>query len=323
MSVKPSVRTTRLLWKRWSGPVMFFIAAALMSMNTGATEGGGSSYPLGVSTINPGLEPSPEGFTLLSYNQFYSASHSRDSKGKDAIPGFHVSLAVTSPRLDYTFPDRWFPNGMRVGVQVVQPVFNSDLYTRFTKNGPSRHNETFGQGDTTIAPLVVGYKGKANSIGEFATKFKLSVIVPTGEYNVNNYVNRGRNYTSWEPQIGLQFFPRPDITFGANFTYSYNTANPATNYKSGQEFLMEFMAEYSPLPKLWVGLNGYVYRQLTADLKNGAEFQDGHFGSVVAVGPQVRYITSLGAITAKWQHEMLVRNRADGERLWIQLYVPL
>jgi hypothetical protein len=57
---------------------------------------------------------------------------------------------------------------MRVGVQVVQPVFNSDLYTRFTKNRPSRHNDTFGQGDTTIAPLVVGYKGKADFIGEFA-----------------------------------------------------------------------------------------------------------------------------------------------------------
>ena len=87
----------------------------------------------------------------------------------------------------------------------------------------------FGQGDTTIAPLVVGYKSKSDLIGEFATKFKLSVTIPTGEYNVNNYVNRGRNYTSWEPQIGLQFLPRPDSTFGANFTYSYNNANPATN----------------------------------------------------------------------------------------------
>jgi hypothetical protein len=95
MSVNLRDRKASVLRKFMLHSVMFGLLMPLFSTRAGAMEGGGSSYPLGVSTINPGLEPSPEGFTSPSYNQFYSASHSRDSKGKDAIPGFHVSLAVT------------------------------------------------------------------------------------------------------------------------------------------------------------------------------------------------------------------------------------
>lgn len=83
------------------------------------------------------------------------------------------------------------------------------------------------------------------------------------------------------------------------------------------------MAEYSPVNDLWVGVQGYVYFQFTTDKVNDAQAGDGRLGSVVAFGPQIRYSARGITLTGKWQHEMLVRNRPDGKRFWLQFFLPL
>ncbi len=286
-----------------------------------ATEGGGTSYPLGVGTINPGLEPSPPGFTFLNYNAYYNASHTRNSQGGDALPGYHVQLYVETLRFDYTLPDGILPPGWRAGVGIVQPIFDTELYFRPGRVG--QKYSTFGLGDTTILPLIVGYQAQSALLGRYAAKFKMAVALPDGDYNRAVALNKGRNYLALEPQIGLQWFPRKDFSIGANFNYIYNFKNSANNYKSGQEFILEPIAEYSPTPGWWFGVQGYVFQQLTRDTVNSRPFRDGNFSSTVAVGPQVRYATERFGLAAKWQHEMLARNRPDGERFWLQLYLPL
>lgn len=308
-------------WARRFATGAMVLAGVTAATCAGATEGGGTAYPLGVSTINPGLEPSPPGFTFLNYNTYYSASHFRNSRGNDALPGFHVSLALSSLRLDYTLPEGVMPPGWHIGVQLVQPVFNNNLYTRPGRTG--RTLTVFGLADTTVVPLVIGYIGQSETFGRWATKFKLPISVPTGDYQMAVPLNKGRNYVALEPQFGIQAFPRPNITYGATFNYIYNFNNPANNYLSGQEFILEPVAEYSPVQNLWVGAQGYVYRQITTDKLHGAQFRDGNFGSALAVGPQVRYSIRGISATAKWQHEFGVRDRADGERFWLQIFVPL
>lgn len=291
-----------------------------------AAEGGGTTYALGVGTINPGLEPSPPGLTFLDYNTYYTASHLRNSRGGDALPGFHVSVAVTALRVDYTLPDGILPNGVHVGVGVILPVFNQELYTRApTPNAAGRKVTTGGLGDIGVIPFSVGYIGQNDVLGRYGLKFKTVVVTPSGDYSPSALINRGRNQVSIQPTVGAQVFPKPYISLGANLTYSYNFKNQATNYLSGQELILEPVAEYSPSPGLWLGAQGYYYRQFTGDEQNGREFRDGNFGTALAVGPQVRYATPFHGlqITAKWQHEFGVRNRADGERFWIQLFLHI
>lgn len=301
--------------------VLAVACMALAAVPAQAGEGGGTTYALGVGTINPGLEPSPPGFTFLSYNTFYTASHLRDSRGSDALPGFHVSVEVSALRMDYTLPEGVLPYGLHAGAALILPLFNQDLYTRAPIPGAQgRKVSVNGLGDVGVIPLSIGYIGQSSVLGRYGVKFKTTVVTPTGDYDRAALLNKGRNQFAIQPTIGVQAFPRPNISIGANFTYSYNTINPVTRYKSGQEFILEPVAEYSPLPNLWVGAQGYAYRQLNADTQYGRPFQDGHFGSAFAVGPQIRYAVSPIQFTAKWQHEMGVRNRADGERFWIQLF---
>lgn len=287
-----------------------------------ATEGGGTAYPLGVATINPGLEPTPPGLNFITYNTYYTASHTRNSTGGDALPGFHVNLYVTAPRLDYTLPEGVLPHGWHFGLQVVQPVFGTELYTR----APGRQGAKFwtaGLGDTTFAPFVLGYAGESSWFGRFATKIKIAQIFPTGEYDPRLSLNKGRNYYSFEPQYGIQFFPTARFTFGANITYIYNWENDVSHYRSGQELAIEPVAEFSPVANLWAGPQGYIYRQLSADRLNGHEYQDGHFGRAYAIGPQIRYTVPGVSVVGKWQHEFDVRNRPDGERFWLQALFKL
>ncbi len=298
--------------------------AVVQSAN--ATEGGGTTYALGVGTINPGLEPAPPGFTFYDYNTFYDASHTRNSHGGDALPGFHVSVEVSALRMDYTLPDGLLPYGVHLGAGLILPVLNQELYTRTPAPGAAGHKVAIdGLGDIGVIPFSLGYIGQSDILGRYGIKLKMTIVTPSGVYDEHAFVNKGRNQVSVQPTVGVQSFPKPNISVGANFTYSYNTKNPATDYLSGQEFILEPVAEYSPLQGLWVGTQGYYYRQLTRDEQNGHEFQDGHFGSALAIGPQVRYAVPFHGmqVTAKWQHEFAVRNRADGERFWIQLYLHL
>ena len=282
------------------------------------------SFAVGATVLAGVATATGAGFTFLSYNTYYNASHTRNSRGQDALPGFHVSVEVSSLRLDYTLPEGIMPPGWHAGVGIVQPVFNQELYTRSpAPNAPGRKVATSGLGDTTITPFSVGYIGTSDFFGRWAVKLKAPISVPTGEYKIENFINKGRNYLALEPQFGVQIFPRPNITLGANFTYIYNFTNPETHYRSGQEFILEPVAEYLPVKDLWIGVQGYVYRQTTTDKVFGSQAADGRFGSAIGFGPQVRYSARGITLTGKWQHEVAVRNRPDGERFWLQFFVPL
>ncbi|MFM0757314.1 transporter [Paraburkholderia strydomiana] len=44
----------------------------------------------------------------------------------------------------------------------------------------------------------------------------------------------------------------------------------------------------------------------------------------MAIGPQIRYMWSQAAgIVFKYQHELAVRNRPQGERMWMELSFSL
>jgi hypothetical protein len=71
-------------------------------------------------------------------------------------------------------------------------------------------------------------------------------------------------------------------------------------------------------------VNGYYYKQVKDDYRSGVLVNgDGNKGQAVGIGPQVRLKLHPGALTLKWQAEMAVRSRTQGNRFWLRFYYPL
>jgi hypothetical protein len=282
-----------------------------------ATEGGGSSYPIGVATILPGIEPTPPGLNILDYNGYYSADKSLNSNGQSVVKGFQLQTVAVAPRIDYTFQPALLPWGLSYGIQIIQPFLHIDL-RRDLPSGAQFHAQTSANGDTNLVPLVLGLRGSAG-IGDYSQKLKFTIIVPDGQYSKTDAVNAGRNYWSFHPAYGFELYPKHGFSLGAVGTLIFNNENNATHYKSGNEFVLEYSAGYSVVPDLNLEINGYYYQQISGDRLANQEFQDGHVGRAVAIGPQIRYITGFGSAVVKWQHEMAVVDRTEGDRFWLQM----
>ena len=84
---------------------------------------------------------------------------------------------------------------------------------------------------------------------------------------------------------------------------------------------MDYSLGFSVAPNWVMGIGGYGYWQTSGDKLHGVDI--GNKGRSFAIGPSVKYDNGKGFfITAKFQKETNVRNRAEGEAFWVKATVP-
>ncbi|MDB5981653.1 MAG: hypothetical protein JWQ69_2668 [Pseudomonas sp.] len=150
----------------------------------------------------------------------------------------------------------------------------------------------------------------------------LDVMAPTGEYDRHDLANIGRNYWDIQPVLAFSYIQPAGLNADAKIMYDFNTKNKATDYTSGQEFHVDYCVGWG-LGNGWVvGLGGYVYQQTTDDRQYGERIENNK-GHALAIGPSIKYRSDKGwFLTAKWEQESDVRNRAEGNTYWLKLAVP-
>lgn len=121
-------------------------------------------------------------------------------------------------------------------------------------------------------------------------------MIPSGTYVAGQLSNASLNrpavdlfgtLTWLDPAIGW------DLSAAAGFTF--NQANTATNYTTGDEFHLQWAATKYLTKEFTVGLVGYYYQQLTPDTGTGAVL--GAFeGRVVALGGAISYTFEAGKL---------------------------
>lgn len=282
-----------------------------------ATEGGGSSYSLGVGTNYSGITL-PEGANLLFYYLHYGADHAKDNDGNDnrRFAYFRNRTDALALRLSYVWPGVRLA-GAALETRVVLPLPSVDLdlgINRSPLTPLDRSGTASGPGDMTLAPLLFGWHGE--TVHQMAG---LEAILPTGSYDATSPVNTGRNYRQVAAMYGVTWLPgRWEAS--ARVRYGINNRNRATDYRSGEELSFEFSGGYRFAPGWSAGINGYVYRQLTDDSQAGRRVgPDGNRGEVDAIGPYLAWSVSKQInLIGKVQFESGARNRAEGERFWLQ-----
>lgn len=155
----------------------------------------------------------------------------------------------------------------------------------------------------------------------------MSGVIPSGSYVAGQLSNASLNrraldvfgaLTWLDPAIGVDLSMAMGVTF--------NQANPATDYKTGNEFHLEWAATKYLTKEFTIGLVGYYYQQLTADSGSGARL--GPFeGQVVALGGSIGYTFEIGKIPLstriKVYREFSAVNRMEGTAGFFTVSLPL
>jgi hypothetical protein len=185
-----------------------------------------------------------------------------------------------------------------------------------------------GLGDIWVAPL-----GLMWNLGNFHITLIQAFVLPAGRYDKTNLVNMGRNYVSYETDIGFTWLDEKrghEVSFIAG--YMINSKNKDTDYKTGDEFHFDFAVNQYFSENFGIGIVGYYYQQITddsspdLDLINqtyssfGLGTPDGYKGRSAGVGPAIMIgLTKDIKIVAKWIHEYHAENRFSGDWAFISL----
>lgn len=275
----------------------------------GATEGGGSSYPMGVENYLSGALP-PPGWYAQVYAQHYAADDLIDNDGHALPVDFRLRANVIAPRLVWV-TDKTVLGG-NLAAQAIVPLVDLEVAV----NG--NRDENRGVGDVIFGPAL-GY----HYSDRFHAVYALDIFAPTGSYERDALANLGRNYWALEPVAAFTYMDPSGLNADLKLMYDFNAENPDTSYRSGQEFHGDFALGWGT-GNGWVwGVGGYFYRQVTDDRLDG-ERVEGNKGRAFALGPSIKYTSRDGwFLTAKWQRESGVRNRPEGAAYWLKLTVPL
>ncbi|MGH8759138.1 MAG: SphA family protein [Burkholderiales bacterium] len=285
------------------------VVAGLVSAGAQATEGGGSIYPVGSENYTCCALP-PPGLYGMAYAQHYRATTLRDNQGNRVpVPGFEVEATALVPRLVWVTPTQ--VAGASLAYHAILPVV--DL--KVSAAGQS-------QGKTGLGDAVVGAALGWHHSPQLHTLLGLDVFLPTGDYDKANLANIGRNYWAFQPVVGVSYIDPAGLNADAKVMYTVNQKNSATDYRSGQELIIDYSLGWG-FNNGWVaGVGGYVYQQTTDDRQAGATVP-GNKGRALAIGPSIRYQSQKGWFAMlKYQKETRVRNRAEGDALWLKVVVP-
>ncbi len=285
-------------------------ALALLGAGTAqATEGGGSTYNPGVENFLVGAAP-PPGFYVLEYLTHYRANKVMDSNGNVATPpDFKLRATAAATRFIWSTPTQ--VAGGNLVMHAIVPLVNLKVSV-----GGFSQSKT-GLGDITFGPGIAYHHSPA-----LHSVVGLDFVAPTGRYKSTDPVNIGRNYWSLQPLYTVSYINPTGFNGDFKATLNINGKNSATQYASGDEFILDYSAGYG-LGNGWVvGVGGYVYEQLNNDKQNGVSLANSKASSF-AIGPSLKYDNGKGwFITAKLQKEMNAKNRPEGTALWVKTVIP-
>ena len=317
---------------------VFCVAGAVL-----ATEGGGNLYAPGYISPQAGLLPDPG--TYFGYNLYWYKGDSTtniDVSGPVQIPGTDftakgtlngsIKAEVDSTAhlfsLTHVFEKKIW--GGQVGISVLVPYIKADLdltgsgtlvltgplslvTVTIPLSGGIQQSES-GIGDVSVSGLLGWHDGNMHYMA------MLNVYAPTGEYDKSRLVNTGKNHWAIEPMGAMTYL---DTTTGRELSgaagFTFNQENSDTHYKSGTEFHLDAAAIQHFSEKLYLGLVGYAYKQITGDSGSGAV--EDYKGKVYAYGAVIGSALPLGEkhklyLNARYYHESGAENRLEGDTVF-------
>jgi hypothetical protein len=279
---------------------------------------GVDQYPYGAENWLAGVLP-PPGLYFLNYFGYYSGQLRDGSGGKVNLGGSipSVDAVFDAPRLVAMTKLRFL--GASVGMHVTAPFVRQSMEFGGRKS-------RFGLSDISVSPLILAWHGE-----HWHAAAGVDLDLPTGAFNkLDPRLNMGAHYVAVEPVLAVTTFWPGGWETSAKMMYNVKTTNSATDYHSGSEFHADYAAG-KHIRQWSIGASGYALTQLTNDTVGGRTlaanpgfWNEGRKGQALSIGPSVSYSSKKHVMcVVQWQHEVVVRNRFGGDKVWFKLTVPL
>lgn len=281
------------------------VAAAIAASVADAAENGNTQYAPGSPQFFAGQIPPYPGLYFLSQTSYFGSKRSNDGDGNALPIDFETRAIAETMRFLYVSDVE--VGGATVWGQLVVPLVGLDLTVPFASDNG------VGLGDVVAAAGLAWHPDRFNTF-----IFGIDVATPTGKYDENDFPNIGLNHWSLQPTVGYQYFDPQGFQIGATARVIFNTQNPDTDYKTGNELVVDYAVGWN-FDKVRVGAVGYYLQQLTDDAGPTAP-ADGKRGKAFAIGPSLTYSFDQSLqVSASWQHDVFAENRAQGDTVWVNL----
>lgn len=279
-----------------------------------ASEGGVSSWPMGIELYGMGILPPPGTYAQVFVGN-YLADSLRDDAGRRTA---RIDLRVTSVVPRFVWVTEQQVLGAQLGFHALLPLNDIRLNIQ---NGPHDHKR--GIGDAHLGP-VLGF----HHSDKFHSALGVDFVLPSGgEYDKNDLINLGNHYYTVQAVYAMTYTDPQGFNADVRLMHDYNFENRATHYQSGRELHADYSLGWGVGNSWVIGVGGHAYQQISddkcsvADCTAAAQVQasDGHRGRSFSIGPAVQFSSKQGwSLSAKWQDESAVRNRAEGQTYWLK-----
>lgn len=277
---------------------------------------GGSSHYLPGAAGDILIAQSPEPGLQAAITVWYQGGDVNTAVLQNQVGvSLDLDLTLAIPVLTYTFEKPILGGTYTVGIAA--PFGYGSLDAQLTGPDGFLHDgndDSFRLSDILITPFQLNW-----NIKNFHFKFAEAIIAPTGAYDLDETINLGRNYWSFDTVGGMTWF---NASTGTEVSIApgimFNTKNDDSDYTTGTEFHLDFTANQFLAETFSLGIKGYYYKQITGDSGSGAVLGD-FKSEAFALGPGFVWIpkSAGGALTvlAKWMHDFHAEKRFESDYL--------
>jgi anthranilate 1,2-dioxygenase (deaminating, decarboxylating) large subunit len=271
------------------------------------------SVNLGFTSFLDGGPPAGPGFYYSEYVQWY---YTQRFPAAPAVLGLdRLNAWIALQQLIYQSNQKVLLDG-KWGLDLIQPFVAFDLNPS-SLGGSS--TTASGPGDLLVGPFIQWDPIMGKNGPVFMHRFECQIIVPTGRYEPTAVLNAGSNFLSLDPYWAATWFVLPHWTMSWRIHYLWNDQNDnpgggLNTEQPGQAIHANFATEYEVVPnRLRLGLNGYVFEQITDSRANGSDVA-GH-EQVVGLGPGlIWHLSQNDHIFFDAYYEFAAQHRPEGQR---------
>lgn len=301
--------------------------AAMLPSVALAAEGGAGFYLLGSKGPAAAITPPPGVYfsnDLYIYSGDLGGGRALPSGGRLAV-GVEGTAVIDVPTALWILPEEVL--GGHLGLSATVPIGWKKTDADLTLAGPQGGTATGSVSDDVFTvgdPVIGGLLGWED--GNFHWQTSLLVNVPIGDYQKGEISNISFNHWGADVSVGATWLdPTIGLDLSAVVGMTFNAENPATDYRTGNEFHFEWAAVQHFSPQFDAGLVGYYYDQVTGD--SGAGAASDFKGRVAAIGATIGWNFKAGELPmsarVKYFHEFAAENRAEGDAVFLTISMPL